>query len=95
MQWLGIDTTQFSIAASSRAKRGLLFQQFFKKMLLENGFFEKNNDDGKPLLEKEFLAGKRLHGCVHATRCYPDFTFKDKIIDTKLVAGQSASKVIN
>ena len=87
LQWLGIDTTQFSIAASSRAKRGLLFQQFFKKMLLENGFFEKNIDDGKPLLEKEFLAGKRLHGCVHATRCHPDFTFKDKIIDTKTGGG--------
>lgn len=87
LQWLGIDPIPFSITASHRAKRGLLFQQFFKRMLLENGFIEKDCDNGEPFLEKEFLAGKQLRGCTHQTRCHPDFVFADKIIDTKTGGG--------
>lgn len=75
----GLDPKFFSISPSKRSKRGLVFQEFFKEMLLDYGFEETKNRIGK----LQFSSNKFLKGCKHKIKCKPDFNFGNLIIDTK------------
>lgn len=86
MRWIGLDPKKFSIHASPRTKRGIVFQEFFKEQLLIHGFQEEicQEDLGSP---RKFLYGKSLSNCSHGIKCRPDFLFRDFILDTKTGIG--------
>ena len=86
LRWIGLDPKKFSIHASPRTKRGLVFQEFFKEQLLIHGFEEVmcQEDLDSP---RQFLYGKSLPNCSHGIKCRPDFLFRDFILDTKTGIG--------
>ena len=86
LRWIGLDPKHFSLNASTRTKRGLVFQDFFRECLKEIGFTEIMREEE---LESEFhfLHARSLAECSHDVKCRPDFLFKDFLIDTKTGIG--------
>jgi len=84
----GIDPKFYGINASKSAKRGLLFQEFVREMLVSNSMQEVKR---KPEAG-EFIYNKSIKTCKHKPKCRPDFYFEDLIIDTKISYHASTKK---
>ena len=86
LRWIGLDPNFHAMTASTRARRGILFQEFFREILIINGLNEVEADS---CLDNDntFVYRKAIGNCSHSTRCQPDFLFKGFIIDTKTGIG--------
>ena len=79
---VGLAPKIYAITASKRTRRGFVFQEFFREMLLRYGFTQIPTGTTE-IGSREFTYGNLASGCHHTPRCKPDFLFVDFIIDTK------------
>ena len=86
LRWIGLDPNFHAMTASTRARRGILFQDFFREVLIRIGLKEVETDSYLDS-DSNFVYRKGVGNCSHSTRCQPDFLFKEFIIDTKTGIG--------